>query len=336
MQSTHFSNSDLTISVIIPVYKGGKNFQDCINALAETVPPAGEIIVVADGGMDHMSFPDKKLNTKILQTSNRSGPARARNIGAQAAKSDILFFLDADVTVKPDSIQRVLDKFKKEPHLTAVFGSYDNAPAEPNFLSQYRNLLHHYVHQTAREDASTFWGACGAISRDVFHNLGGFDEKLYRKPMIEDIELGYRLKRAGYKIRLCKTLQVKHLKRWGVVDILKTDFLQRALPWTKLILRNRQFLNDLNLATSSRISVVLTYGLLVTLIASIWSIKFLVMAITFSLALLALNMPLYHFFQRKHGNWFALKTIPWHWLYYFYGGLAFGIGFIIHLFGERK
>jgi GT2 family glycosyltransferase len=158
--------------------------------------------------------------------------------------------VDADVTIPPDAIGQITAAFRREPDLAAVFGSYDDAPAATNFLPQYKNLFHHYVHQTAREEASTFWGACGAIRREVFLTFGGFDER-YRQPSIKDIELGYRLKRAGYRIRLCKALQVKQLKRWGVVSLLKSDFFHRALPWTELILRDRRFINDLNLRFSA-------------------------------------------------------------------------------------
>jgi len=320
--------SDVTISVIVPVYKGGEAFRRCLKALAEAMPAADEVIVVADGGMDHTPYPalEKALDVKILETPVRGGPSRARNVGALAAKGEILFFVDADVTIQPDSIRKVKNIFCEEADLTAVFGSYDDAPAEPNFLSQYRNLLHHYVHQIGREDASTFWGACGAIRREVFVALDGFDEELYHRPCIEDIELGYRLKKAGYKIRLCKTLQIKHLKRWGVFSILKTDFFQRALPWTDLMLRDRQFINDLNVDISSRISVMLTFGIVAALLGAGWWPGFLIVAALCSLPLLRLNAPLYRFFQRKRGLWFALKTIPWHWLYFFYSGLAFAIG----------
>jgi cellulose synthase/poly-beta-1,6-N-acetylglucosamine synthase-like glycosyltransferase len=222
--------------------------------------------------------------------------------------------------------------FTSEPNLTAVFGSYDDEPAAQNFLSQYKNLLHHYVHQTAREEASTFWGACGAIRREIFLALGGFDEG-YRQPSIEDIELGYRLKNAGYRIRLCKTLQVKHLKRWGVLSLLRADFCLRALPWTELMLRERRVLNDLNLRLSSRVSTALVYGLLGALVGVSWWPVLLAVAAGLMLALLACNAPLYRFFLQKRGVCFTLRAIPWHWFYYVYSGLAFAIGslsFLLH------
>ena len=65
--------------------------------------------------------------------------------------------------------------------------------------------------------------------------MGGHDER-YRRPCIEDIELGYRLRDAGHEIRLCRDLQVKHLKRWRLGDMLTTDLLKRAVPWTRLML----------------------------------------------------------------------------------------------------
>jgi len=67
-----------------------------------------------------------------------------------------------------------------------------------------------------------------------------------------------------------QTLQVKHLKHWGVVSLLKADFCYRALPWTELILRDRRFINDLNLQLSSRVSVILTYGLVSSLVGAWW------------------------------------------------------------------
>ena len=57
-----------------------------------------------------------------------------------------------------------------------MFGSYDDTPEAPDFISQYRNLLHHYTHQRAKREAKTFWTGCGAVRKEVFSELKGFDE----------------------------------------------------------------------------------------------------------------------------------------------------------------
>jgi cellulose synthase/poly-beta-1,6-N-acetylglucosamine synthase-like glycosyltransferase len=242
---------------------------------------------------------------------------------------EILFFVDADVMVPPDALSHVTTAFEREPYLAAIFGSYDEKPGKGNFLSQYRNLLHHYVHQTGREEASTFWGACGAIRRDVFLGLGGFDER-YVQPCIEDIEFGHRLKHAGYRIRLCKALQVKHLKQWNFISMVRTDFFARALPWTALILRDRLFTNDLNISLSGRASVTLLFLLISSLMLSFWQPLALVGAGVIALILLVLNAPLYRFFLRKRGIRFTIQSLPFHWLYFFYSGVAFAIGTVSH------
>ncbi len=326
--------SEASISVIVPVHDGGQAFCNCLLALTTTEPAPGEIIVVTDGDTDHSRAIAETFGVRVLNTSTRVGPAQARNLGACAAQGDILFFLDADVLVPPDIIAQVRVLFGQEPDLTAVFGSYDDEPAEGNFVSQYKNLFHHYVHQTSRQEASTFWAGCGAIYRNAFLSVGGFDAN-YDRPAIEDIELGYRLTRAGYRIRLGKTLQVKHLKRWTALSLLKTDFFCRALPWTDLILRDHRFINDLNLQYNSRISVALTLGFLCAILGAWWWNEFLPAAAVALLLLLALNLPLYHFFLHQRGLWFTLRAIPWHWLYYFYSGLAFALG-VIHYLVENK
>ncbi len=84
---------------------------------------------------------------------------------------------------------------------------------------------------------------------------------------MEDVELGYRLRKAGHRIKLCKSLQVKHLKRWDVVSMLKADIFQRALPWTEIILRERKCINDLNTGMSGRASVIVTFVLVSALAA---------------------------------------------------------------------
>ncbi|MEM1308797.1 MAG: glycosyltransferase family 2 protein [Cyanobacteria bacterium P01_D01_bin.71] len=327
----------LLISIVVPVHNGGESFKKCLASLSAVRDSFFELIVVVDGGVDDSWQAAERWGAKVIRLPQAGGPARARNLGAAAAQGDVIFFVDADVCVHPATVERVAVAFEQDDHLAALIGSYDDAPGAPNFLSQYRNLLHHFVHQTASTQATTFWGACGAVRREVFFKVGGFDER-YRQPSIEDIELGYRLTAANYQIGLRKDIQVKHLKCWKAGSLLRADFFYRALPWTKLILKNKLFVNDLNLKVSSRISVALTYGILLLLVlaplasiygASMSAALWLVLSL-FTSVMIGLNWQIYDFFWRKKGWWFMLRVIPWHWLYYLYSGLAFVIGWTRH------
>jgi glycosyltransferase involved in cell wall biosynthesis len=316
-----------TLSVIIPVHNGGVKFMMCLQSLAASESAPEEVIVVSDGDSDGSWRVAEQFSAQVLRIPTPEGPARARNLGARSAKGDILFFFDADVTIPQDAIRRIVDTFQHHPDMAALFGSYDDEPLESNFLSQFKNLSHHFVHQTAKEEASTFWSGCGAIRREVFMAMGGFEEG-YRQPAIEDIDLGYRLRRAGHRIRLLKELQVKHLKRWECLSLLKADILYRALPWTDLILEEGRFIDDLNTTRSNRLSVICTFVLISALIGSLWTPWLLVPAGVCTMGLLLLNRDLYRFFRKKRGACFAVVAILCHWIYFFYSGLAFAIGFL--------
>ena len=312
------------ISVIIPVYRGGQEFRRCLESVNAFGKLAREIIVVIDGEDAASAETARAFGVRVIQMSANAGPAKARNVGARAASGEILYFLDADVALGFQTLNQIQIAFEDRT-LDALIGSYDDAPGAPNFLSQYKNLLHHYTHQHARQRATTFWGACGAIRRSVFEAVGGFDER-YRTPSIEDIELGYRLSHQGYRIELHKQIQVKHLKRWGIRSLLKADFFYRAVPWTQLIWQHRNFVNDLNLDTTSRLSVMSVYLMLGFIFVAPWWNALIVPALGFGGLLLILNASVYRFFWQKRSLGFAIKVVPWHWLYYAYSGIAFLIG----------
>ena len=186
-----------------------------------------EIIVVDDGSTDGTGDLARSFGATVVSLAGGPhGPAAARNRGALEATGDILVFLDADVAVHTTTLERIADHFAVAPDVAALFGSYDDRPAEPGIVSRYKNLLHHFTHQHSRADAKTFWAGCGAIRREVFVECGGFDER-FRRPSIEDIDLGLRLWQAGHRIRSCPEIQATHLKRWTLAGLIHTDVFLR-------------------------------------------------------------------------------------------------------------
>jgi glycosyltransferase involved in cell wall biosynthesis len=321
------------VSVVVPVGGAAPGWDRSALSLANLDPPPGEIVLVFDGPNEELEARSAGLAARVLVLDRPGGPARARNRGAATARGQLLLFIDSDVEVPNDLAARVAALFPTTGEPTAVMGSYDDSPAEQGLVSRYRNLLHHYVHQTGREQASTFWAGCGAVRRREFLALGGFDES-YARPSIEDIELGSRLRRAGHTIHLVKQLQVKHLKRWRLGDMLSTDLFRRAVPWTRLMLVQGGLVNDLNVKSRDRLSVLLAFVPLIAL-ATAWRWPVLLAGGgTALLALAMLNVELLRFFRRRHGLGFALAALPLYWIYLLVCGLGFGLGLIGHLAGS--
>jgi glycosyltransferase involved in cell wall biosynthesis len=314
------------ISVIIPVYNGVHTLKRCLKAVLASDGASYECIVVDDCSTDrsYEMVTDFHSEVRLLNLpKGPRGPAHARNRGAELANGKILFFVDADVVLACGALRRIAAIFSERPSLAAVFGSYDANPSAPGLVSQYRNLLHHFVHQNGNPNASTFWAGCGAIRKDVFERVGGFDEKRFHRSSIEDIELGYRLKDLGLSILLDRDLQGSHLKSWNLRSMIKTDILHRALPWSRLIVESKNLPNDLNLRWRERASFGLLALSLVWLPLAFLSPEWLIGSTVALLAIGFLNRRLYAFFFRQRGALFAARCVPLHLLYYLYSGLTY-------------
>jgi glycosyltransferase involved in cell wall biosynthesis len=329
------TNDEPEVSVVMPVYNGAAFLDRSLSALSHTTGVAWECIVVDDGSTDGSADVARKWGARVVPVPlGRGGPGCARNEGARVAHAPLLVFLDADVLARPDTLSEFARLFAADASLCAAFGAYDAEPDVREHLSEYRNLLHHFVHQEGSEIASTFWAGCGAIRRDEFLAIGGFNPA-YRRPSIEDIELGYRLRASGREIRLAKHIQVKHLKRWTLVSLLKTDIFDRALPWTQLIARSGHLPRDLNLRLAGRLSAVSVYvlaGCLLLALVQPWALLGVIVSLTL---LLLLNRGLYAFFLAERGWWFLIRAMPMHWLYFAYSALVFGVGVILARLGMR-
>ena len=313
----------MSISIIVPVYNNSSHIIDCLSGLIASCCPGSEIIVVDDASTDDTPSIAARMGVRVLRLEKNSGPAAARNYGARQAQGDILFFVDADVVLAPDAVRLVAKVFEEQPDFAAAFGSYDVRPKAKGLVTQYRNLLHHFVHQNGHPEASTFWGGCGAIRRSVFGEIGGFDEKRFPQPSIEDIELGYRLRQAGYRILLVKALQATHLKRWNLRSLIRTDITCRAIPWSRLILETKKVPDDLNLKLGQRVSVALVALACAFLALAVFRIELLALSAAALLGVVILNRRLYTFFFRQRGLFFSIGCIPLHLLYFLYSGISY-------------
>ena len=145
----------------------------------------------------------------------------------------------------------------------------------------------------------------GAIRRDVFLELGGFDESRFHYASVEDIELGMRLYAEGRRIVLDPSIQGKHLKRWTFATMTKTDLLRRGAPWLRLMLEQRSSSTVLHLGWANRIGAGTSLLLVVALIRRNVSLA----AGALSLLIL-LDRKFYGLLWRRRGARLAVAAVP--------------------------
>jgi GT2 family glycosyltransferase len=222
-----------SLSAVVPATDRSETLEECVGAIRAARAAPEELVVV--------------------DSPPGIGQSAARNDGVARASGEVVVFVDSDVVVHADAFERIRAAFDADPSLTAVFGSYDDAPPAPGVVSGFRNLLHHHVHQSSPGPATTFWAGLGAIRRDAFLAAGGFDSGRF-EGAVEDIELGMRLTAAGARIRLEPALLGSHLKAWSLVGMVATDLLNRGAPWVDALLRHGPRSSALNLGWRHRLS----------------------------------------------------------------------------------
>ncbi len=324
----------LEFSILVPVRNGEDTLERCLAAIgvANASRPDVEVIVADDASVDRSAEIAEHAGW-ALRLRRRAGSAAARNRAAARARGRWLVFVDADVAVPPDLLRRLaqVERLERNPSGPAcggtgsetcggILGSYDADPPAPGMVSRYRNLLHHWVHQTSAGACSHFFSGLGAVRRDAFFAAGGFAEHLRG---VEDIELGYRLRDLGWRLVLDPQLQGAHLKRWTLRSMVSTDLATRARPWARLLgkrLLERRHLppRDFNLAPRH----LLAHAAGLTAAASLVvapRLPALAMATTAaSLAVLALALaPLLRLCARHGGAGLVLAALPLHLVHLF-------------------
>jgi glycosyltransferase involved in cell wall biosynthesis len=293
-----------------------------------------ELLVAGDGPIEDWTPTADEFQASRIHWTPAQGPAVARNRAVSVARGRYVLFVDGDVIAEPGVVERVEAFFAAHPEFAAVFGAYDDTPEAPGFMSQYRNLQHRYVHRANVGDARTFWAGLGAVRTEAFLAVGGYDER-FRRPSVEDIDLGYRLSGAGHRIAIDPDLNGKHLKRWTFTSSVVSDIRDRGVPWTQLIQRYGGLTTDLNLAWTLRLSVACAYLTVAGLLLSFMDVRAALGALAAFVMLLWLNVDYYAYFNRIRGPWFATRVVGAHLVHHLCNGVSFVVGNFLYWAQKR-
>jgi GT2 family glycosyltransferase len=313
---------DLRIDAVVPARDAEADIAACLDALAAAGLPPESVYVVDDGSRDDTAAIARARGARVL-AGGGAGAAAARNLGAAAGDGEVILFCDADVTLHADAVDRVRSRFAGDPGLAALFGAYDADPLHPQAVSRIRNLLNHHVHATAAGPAHSFWTGIGAVRRRVFAEMGGLDPG---QRMMEDIEFGLRLSRAGHRILLDPEVQGTHRKRWRVGAMMRSDLWDRAVPWTRLIHSDlgRDVPAQLNAGMAGKVSVAVVGAGLLSAAILAWAPVVGAFGLLGSVAGVGLaNLGFLQLLRRLDGPGRALQGLGVLWLHFLCAGLGY-------------
>ena len=240
----------------------------------------------------------------------------------EAARGDILFFVDSDVvsmTACRHTLERFFAAIPIMPGSSAAMTT--RRPPRPGQPAP-QSAAPPCASEIGRA-ASTFWTGCGALRRADFVAAGGFRRE---DEMIEDVGLGLRLARLGRPVLLDPELRCTHLKAWSWANFARTDYRHRAQPWTRMMRdpANRDLVHVLNAGARGKAAVV-SVGLSVLslplLAVSAWLA--LILAAASLAALAALEWRFLVLAARHGGPADTLVAVAMLWLHY----LAAGAGY---------
>ncbi len=324
------------VSVVMPVYNAASTLAECLTRLFHSNFLDFEVVVVDDGSTDQSRAIATNFPVNVVPSPGRVGPAAARNVGARAARGDILFFIDSDVMVAPDTLTRLVDRFGRG-DVDGLVGVQSAEMRHRNLPSQYKNLWMRWTYSRKRGDVPLFYTTAAAIRREAFLRTGGFDES-YSGPNVEDQAYGNKLARLGIRVRIQPDLEVEHVKRYSIWGLLKTDFI-RSMSLVRLKLRDREDLaeNNTSIPVSYMVSVPLSLAAAATIVVGVVLGVPAVAALGVggTLAALALNVEFLATIHETEGWLRTIAAVPLLWLELLVvaGGICAGLSSFV--FGRR-
>ncbi|MGW0563138.1 glycosyltransferase family 2 protein [Streptomyces sp. NPDC003016] len=177
------------VSVVVPMYNDRRTVDLCLRSVLEQTYPKLEVIVVDDASTDDSAELAAGHPVTLVRAERNGGPGATRNLGVRHATGEIVFFLDADLTMHPEAVAQAVELFEENPSYGAVFGIPDKEPLfAETLVGQYRILQYYYWRKSAEGMVSGGFYALGAVRRTAFLEAGWFNPALRQTEEIDHAE----------------------------------------------------------------------------------------------------------------------------------------------------
>lgn len=322
------------ISVILPVRNAGRTLPRVLAAIRGSTFRDYEVVAVDDGSSDESGgILGADGVDVLLRHDRRRGQWPSRNAAVAAATGRILFFVDSDVEIGPDTLERVHAFFAAdgnggpESARRALIGVYSHRHPNREWCSRYKNAWIRYSYLRAASDrVDWFFTGVGALPRAIFAETGGFTETFRVETGGGDVEFGRRLRDLGVEIFLDRSLEAVHLKRFSLLRLLQND-LRRAYGWSRLALRRGDRVTRLTRRGLANVTGGFVAGVALTWLTVAAALVGPVAEVPAAVAVpltgwAALNARFWTWLARRESVSFALTTVP----LMFLDQLACGLG----------
>jgi glycosyltransferase involved in cell wall biosynthesis len=207
------------ISVVIPTLNEERYLPRCLKSLVAQASERSFEIIVVDGGSKDKTLQVAMESADQVLVKRNAPVGAARNLGAKAAKGNILAFIDADTIANPQWIDSIADAFERESNAVGLTGPtlpYDGRLSDAITYRLWTIYLQRLLLYLQMPHVIGF--NC-AYRRAPFLSVGGFDEGMV---MSEDIKLAHKIRRYG-KIRFEKDMSsltsARRFRKYGHIYI---------------------------------------------------------------------------------------------------------------------
>ena len=260
--------SERHISIVISNYNKAATIWKCLEAAFSSRYKNFEVIVVDDHSEDNSVEVIKKFPCKLICLEKHAGASKARNVGAQSSKGDIIFFTDSDCLIKEDTLSIINRTISHTGPEVIIGGTYTRMPYDKGFFNTFQSVFIHYSETKNAENPDYIATHAMVINTRIFKENNGFPENFL--PILEDVEFSHRLRKAGYWLVINPEIQVQHIFNFSLLRSIR-NAIKKSRYWTMYSIKNRDLLADSG-SSSTELKINVVSWFLTILLVILWTV----------------------------------------------------------------